>query len=298
MAAGDFSAKSPDGRASPAGRVRLDPGQAARFCSSASSVGGLPGPDRPGRTDTERAGRGPRSRVRPAETGRDVGRRRAARQGREDSGEPCSPRVCSFVLCVNARAVRPCPKAPGGTAKRRVQAQQKSAWRYSKNLKRRLKAQQKSAYRYSRSWQRRVQVQQKAPASAFLTSVGTAPTGADKNRTLPKRTWRACPPGQGPGMGGHRRDGRGCGPHARILIEAPRSRDPTLDVSPSRIHLCHGATAYANPKPETKSGGRQAGCRVLWFPAVVPCSRAVRESNLEAILAGAGASVVRRSVSG
>ena len=46
----------------------------------------------------------------------------------------------------------------------------------------------------------------------------------------------------------------------------------------------HGATAYANPKPEQVPGGRQAGCRVLWFPAVVPCRRVVRESNLESIL--------------
>ncbi len=160
-----------------------------------------------------------------------------------------------------------------GRAQRRLEVQQKGAFKHSRKAPAGTAGRSKSACRYSK---RRLQ----AP---FCFQSGQL-TGADKNRTLPKRTWRACPPGQGPGMGGHRRDGRGCGPHARILIEAPRSRDPTLDVSPSRIHLCHGATAYANPKPETKSGGRQAGCRVLWFPAVVPCSRAVRESNLEAIL--------------
>ena len=139
-----------DGRASPAGRVRLDPGQAARFCPSASSVGGLPGPDRPGRMDTERVGRDRHLWVRPAETG--LGR------GPPTGGPPRSGGFGGAVLLpclfsfswVNARAALPCPKAPVGTAKRRLQAQQKSACRYSRNSKRRPKAQQKSACRYSR----------------------------------------------------------------------------------------------------------------------------------------------------
>ena len=43
---------------------------------------------------------------------------------------------------------------------------------------------------------------------------------------------------------------------------------------------CHGATAYANPKPEQVPDQAEYQVR---FSAVVPCRRAVRESNLEKI---------------
>ena len=188
-------------------------------------------------------------------------------------GAALLPWLFSFSW-VNARVALPCPKARVSTAKRRLQAQQKSAWRYSRNSKRRLKAQQKSACKHSRPEQRRVQVQQKAPGGAFLPSVGTAPTGADKNRMLPKRTWQTCPPGQEPRAVGRRRDGRGCGPRARILIEAPRSGDPTLDVSPSRIHLCHGATGHGATGVSKSEAGN--GARASRVPrTLVSCRRAV-----------------------
>ena len=182
-AAGDFFSPKSGDRARPAeartsgsgtgGRVRsgasgpvLPVGQLCRRSAGAGSL--------PGRIDTERAGHGCHLWVRLSErAGMWAAGGRPAKVGRI-RGSRAPPVSLNLVLCVNARAALPCPKAPAGTAKRRLKAQQKSAHRYSRNSKRRLKA------------------QQKAPVGAFLTSVGTALTGADKSRMLPKRTWRAC----------------------------------------------------------------------------------------------------------
>ena len=200
-AAGDFFSPKSGDRARPAeartsgsgtgGRVRsgasgpvLPVGQLCRRSAGAGSLSG--------RIDTERAGHGCHLWVRLSErAGMWAAGGRPAKVGRI-RGSRAPPVSLNLVLCVNARAALPCPKAPAGTAKRRLQAQQKSAHRYSRNSKRRLKAQQKSACKHSRPYQRRLKAQQKAPVGAFLTSVGTALTGADKSRMLPKRTWRAC----------------------------------------------------------------------------------------------------------
>ena len=162
MAAGDFSTRVLDGaliqrgayvwiryrRACPIRGKR--PGSARRPGSVSVLCRSLTGP-------------GVRIRNEPAMAAIKLGRCSAGRDG-PGRGPPTGgplrsggfggaallPCLFSFSW-VNARAARPCPKAPPGTAKRRLQAQQKSACRYSRNSKRRLQAQQKSACRYSRS---------------------------------------------------------------------------------------------------------------------------------------------------
>ena len=124
--------------------------QPVRLCRSRTDLGVWP------RSSGDGAGHGRDLWVRPVfgrprRSGMWAADGRPAKVGRIRGSRAPPVVVRLVVLCVNARAARPCAKAPGGTAKRRLQAQQKSAWRYSRNSKRRLKAQQKSAYRYSRS---------------------------------------------------------------------------------------------------------------------------------------------------
>ena len=156
-------------------------------------------------------------------------------------------------------ALKHSKKAPGGTAGIR-----KGASKHSKKAPSSTAGRSKSAWRYSK----------RRPEAPFCLQSGSL-TAADKSRMLPKQGVHGerARPVRNRAVG-RRRDGRGCGPRARILIKAPRSRDPTLDVGPSADDLLVPmVTAYANPNLEQVLG-RAAdgpGSAYFGFSAAVPC---------------------------